>query len=90
MEFNKGFFYNWRKRDLIKSTSTLLSLLLFNLLRVGMENLKSNGADSKKKKKRFVNAIFFFFLFFGGGERNRCLISGPAAERFPHGRIRSR
>lgn len=65
MEFNKGFFYNWRKRDLIKSTSTLLSLLLFNLLRVGMENLKSNGADSKKKKKkRFVNAIFFFFLFW--------------------------
>lgn len=64
MEFNKGFFYNWRKRDLIKSTSTLLSLLLFNLLRVGMENLKSNGADSKKKKKRDSLTRFSFSFFF--------------------------
>lgn len=35
--------------------------LLFNLLRVGMENLKSNGADSEKEKRH----VGFFLPFRG-------------------------
>lgn len=51
----------WRKRDLIKAMVSRVSTfgLLFNLLRVGMENLKSNGSE---KEKRHVG---FFLPFWG-------------------------
>lgn len=56
---NEDIIGESRKRDLIKAMVSTLGVNFstrkappFNLLRVGMENLKLNGASTKKKKKK--------------------------------------